>query len=118
MEVVKDIENKEQVRQTEENLIVEEQPIAKKIVYEPYKSDIERAMAIAEANLLCNMINTSYFYLHFSNPVVNKKGDVIEQGKITKSTQISCFEGKELQSMINRVAEINNRLMADIKESK
>lgn len=84
-----------------------EQEITKEEVIEPYKTIEERNQAITEVNMLCNMINTSYFYLHFDNGNNGK-----QEPKVTKSTQISVFSAKDIESMVGRIMIINKKLNA------
>lgn len=95
---------------TEEKELGEIKKEEVKIVYEPYKSDIERSMAINEANLLCNMIGSTYQYIHFDNGNNGKS-----EPKVTKSTTISAFDGQQITSFIQRLVTINNRLVQENK---
>ena len=105
------IEEQPKLEVTDDIKIVDK---TEKNVYLPYNTREERMDAIAEINMLTGMVNASYFYLHFSNSVM-KGNKVIEEGKITKSTQISLFGDQQINSFAQRISEINNRLVAESK---
>lgn len=106
-------ENKEKLEVSEDAETVK---VAEKEVYLPYLNPEQKMEAIAEANLLCNMINSHYFFIHGSPEKRNKRGELIEESRITKSTAISAFEGSQITSFVHRLVEINNKLVAKVKE--
>ncbi len=80
--------------------------IEEKVVYEPYVDNESRSLAIHEVEMLCNMINAHYYYIHTDAGNHGK-----QEPKLTKSTAISVFSGQQIDSFTQRIAEINNRLV-------